>query len=107
MNISDDNVMATKPRKPVQGHAFPLRWPSGGATRRGVPGRTGPFATDEELEGEAWYPNVDDAGDATARVVDAGPDEDVEKIEFAILQAIACARTRIDIMTPYFLRTTG
>jgi cardiolipin synthase len=38
-----------------------------------------------------------------ARVIDSGPDEDLEKVEFAVLQAVACARTSIAVMTPYFL----
>ena len=33
----------------------------------------------------------------------SGPDQDVEKIEFCVLQAIACARESIYVMTPYFL----
>ncbi|MDB6102877.1 MAG: cardiolipin synthase, partial [Gammaproteobacteria bacterium] len=43
------------------------------------------------------------AGDSTARVVTSGPDNDLEKIEFMILQALGCARTSVRIMTPYFL----
>jgi len=36
-------------------------------------------------------------------VIDSGPDEDLEKVEFAVLQAVSCARDSIAIMTPYFL----
>ena len=61
------------------------------------------FATDEDLDGDAWFPSIANAGHAPARVIDSGPDEDLEKIEFAILQSIACARERIAVMTPYFL----
>jgi cardiolipin synthase len=38
-----------------------------------------------------------------ARVVTSGPDQDLEKIEFVILQALSCARSAVRIMTPYFL----
>jgi cardiolipin synthase A/B len=38
-----------------------------------------------------------------ARVITSGPDQDIEKIEFVILEAIACARSSVKIMTPYFL----
>ena len=61
------------------------------------------FATDEDLDGDAWFPDIDGPGDAPARVIDSGPDEDLEKIEFAVLQAVACARVSIAVMTPYFL----
>ena len=38
-----------------------------------------------------------------ARVILSGPDQDLEKIEFMILEAIACARQSIKVTTPYFL----
>ena len=102
MNISDNNVMATDPRTPVQDTHFRLDGPVVAQLIEAFL-QDWSFATEEELDGDAWFPALDTAGDATARVIDAGPDEDVEKIEFAVLQAVACARTRIDIMTPYFL----
>ena len=61
------------------------------------------FATDEELDAEPWFPEIEGTGDALARVIDSGPDEDMEKIEFAVLQAVACARESVCVMTPYFL----
>jgi cardiolipin synthase len=36
-------------------------------------------------------------------VVTSGPDQDLEKIELLVLEAIGCARHSIRIMTPYFL----
>ena len=38
-----------------------------------------------------------------SRVINSGPDEELEKVEFAVLQAISCARTSMAVMTPYFL----
>jgi cardiolipin synthase len=61
------------------------------------------FVTNEELTGDAWFPALSASGPAYARVVTSGPDRDVEKIEFAVLQAISCARENIQVMTPYFL----
>jgi cardiolipin synthase len=61
------------------------------------------FATGERLTGDTWFPVLAPAGDSTARVVTSGPDSDLEKIEFMILQALGCARTSVRIMTPYFL----
>ncbi len=51
----------------------------------------------------AWFPPLDDVGEAVARVIVSGPDEDLEKIEFMVLEAIACARQSIKVTTPYFL----
>lgn len=103
INIADENVMATRPAAPVQDTHFRLRGPAVGQLVEAF-AQDWLFATDEELDGEAWYPALAEIeGGVPARVVDSGPDADVEKIEFAMLQAIAVAQTRIVVMTPYFL----
>lgn len=56
--------------------------------------------------GEAWRfdaPPPPGPGDAAARVITSGPDRDIEKIEATMLQAVACARHSVLVMTPYFL----
>ena len=102
LNIADENVMATHPKEPVQDTHFKLQGPVVDQLTEAFV-QDWSFATDEELDGEAWFPDVAEDGHTPARVIDSGPDEDVEKIEFAILQAIACARQTIAVMTPYFL----
>ena len=102
MNIASENVMALKPRAPVQDTHFQVRGPV-------VAQLTDAFAQDwtfamrEELDGNAWFPPLEQAGGTTARVITSGPDQDIEKIEFVVLQAIACARESVSLMTPYFL----
>ena len=102
MNIADENVMASEPRKPVRDTHFKVTGPV-------VAQLVDAFAEDwafvagEKLDGPAWYPTLQPTGHAKARVVTSGPDQDVEKIEFCVLQAIACARSSIYVMTPYFL----
>jgi len=102
MNIADENVMATKPKAPVQDTHFHVEGPVAAQLAEAF-AEDWAFAADEDLEGEIWFPELQEAGSAAMRVVDSGPDRDIEKIEFAILQAVACARTSIAIMTPYFL----
>ena len=101
-NIADENVMATKPKDPVQDTHFRIVGPVVVQLSEAF-AQDWSFATDEDLDGDAWFPDIPSTGQITARVIDSGPDEDLEKIEFAILQAIACARERIAVMTPYFL----
>ena len=102
MNVGDGNVMATHPKKPVQDTHFQVRGPIVAQLMEDF-ALDWAFTTDEELLGDPWWPDIPEVGPVPARVVDSGPDEDVEKIEFAVLQAISCARTRIAVMTPYFL----
>jgi cardiolipin synthase A/B len=106
LNIGDENVLRDRPRHPVQdlhvafdgpvvaqlSEAFAVDWL---------------FITDEELAGDAWFPRLAPRGGGDARAVISGPDQDLEKIEFMILEAIACARQSIRIMTPYFLPDDG
>ena len=103
INIADQNVMATKPKTPVQDTHFRVEGPVVCQLMEAF-AQDWQFATNEDLDGEDWFPTLDPAPDGVAaRVIDSGPDEDIEKIEFAVLQAIACARDSIAIMTAYFL----
>ncbi|MEJ1975352.1 MAG: cardiolipin synthase [Acetobacteraceae bacterium] len=102
MNIASENVMALKPPAPVQDTHFRVRGPVVAQLTDAFT-QDWAFATDEDLEGEAWFPPIEAAGGTTARVITSGPDQDIEKIEFVVLQAIACARESVSLMTPYFL----
>ena len=106
MNIADENVRATHPRHPVRDLHFRLAGPVvGQLVEAFLDDWT--FATGEMVALEPWLPGPEAAGTGAmgvpARVIDSGPDEDIEKIEFSILQAVTCARRSIAIMTPYFL----
>jgi cardiolipin synthase A/B len=61
------------------------------------------FAANEDLQGDAWSPRIPSRPGKLGRVIDSGPDADLEKVEFAVLQAVSCARAGIGVMTPYFL----
>jgi cardiolipin synthase A/B len=102
LNIGAENLTRTHPRHPVFDTHFELKGPVV-SQLIDVFAADWQFATRERLSGDAWFPALRAAGDSTARVVTSGPDSDLEKIEFVILQALSCARTTIKIMTPYFL----
>ena len=106
MNIADNNVMAMHPKNPVQDVHFRIDGPVV-AQLVDAFAQDWSFVTDEDLEGDAWWPKIPPCINASpgplARVIDSGPDEDLEKLEFAMLEAVACARGSIAVMTPYFL----
>jgi cardiolipin synthase A/B len=102
LNIADENVLAGAPSHPVRDLHFRLE----GAVLAQLCEafvHDWRFSTGEVLDGEGWTPEANPAGEAVARVITSGPDEDLEKIEMIALQAIACAQNSIRIMTPYFL----
>ncbi len=65
------------------------------------------FTTGETLEGGAFFPPLKTAGEVLARGVPDGPDEDFETIRWLLLGALATARERVRIVTPYFLPDAG
>jgi cardiolipin synthase len=102
INIGRENVLAKQPPHPVRDTHFRLEGPV-------VEQLTEAFADDwlyetgEKLLDDAWFPDLAARGDAVARVITSGPDEDLEQIEFVILHAMSCARRSIRVATPYFL----
>ncbi len=61
------------------------------------------FTTGEALEGAAFFPPLRAAGPVLARGIPDGPDEDFETVRWMLLGALATARERVRIVTPYFL----
>ena len=102
LNIGGENVLADQPRHPVRDTHFRFEGPVVAQLVEAF-ADSWLYAAGENLAGEAWFPSLDEVGDAIGRVVLSGPDKDVEKIEFIILEAVSCARQSIRITTPYFL----
>jgi cardiolipin synthase len=102
LNIGAENLTRRKPAHPVFDTHFLFEGPVV-AQLIDVFAQDWQFSTGERLAGDIWFPQLNSAGDSMARVVTSGPDHDLEKIEFMILEAVACARSAIKIMTPYFL----
>jgi cardiolipin synthase A/B len=102
INIAAENVQAAKPRHPVLDTHFRLDGP---VVEQLVEAFADDwlFQTGERLLSDEWFPTLEPAGQAIARVVTSGPDEDLEQIEFVALHAISCARHSIRVVTPYFL----
>jgi cardiolipin synthase len=104
LNIGAENVIQQHPTHPVIDTQFRFDGPVV-AQLVEVFADDWSFATGEQIAGDRWFPEVRAApgGNSIARVVTSGPDQDLEKIEFMILEAVACARASVKIMTPYFL----
>jgi cardiolipin synthase len=65
------------------------------------------FATGETLDGGTFFPPQRGAGEVLARGITDGPDEDFETLRWLLLGALATARERVRIVTPYFLPDAG
>jgi cardiolipin synthase len=99
LNIGAENLLRSNPAHPVLDTHFLLAGPA-------VAQIIGTFADDwffttrERIVGEHWFPALTAVGDGVARAITSGPDQDLEKIELMILQAVGAARSTVKIMTP-------
>ncbi|GCE89732.1 phospholipase D [Komagataeibacter diospyri] len=102
LNIGEENVAAAHPRHPVSDTHFEVKGPVVHQLSEAF-ARDWAFTRGEELTADIYFPRQDSHGPSLSRVVTAGPDMDLEKIEYTMLQAFTLARRSIRIMTPYFL----
>lgn len=61
------------------------------------------FVTGELVEDPVFFPPLVPTGSSLARTVADGPDKEYRTLHLVILGALACARRRVLIMTPYFI----
>lgn len=61
------------------------------------------FTTGEVLEGTIWWPDLAQLGSILARGIASGPDADNDKLETILGAALSQARSRVRIVSPYFL----
>jgi cardiolipin synthase len=101
-NIREGHCLALQPTDPVQCLHFRLQGPVVAQLQR-VFAIDWAFVTGESLSGEDWFPDIPRAGTVWARGIEHGPDEDFERLSDLMAAALASARERVRIVTPYFL----
>jgi cardiolipin synthase len=102
LNIHAGNCLKQHPRYPVQDLHFRLSGPV--VTQlQSVFADDWAFCTGELLQGQPWFSIIEPEGPVLARGIPDGPDDDFETLRLTLLGAIACARSSVAIVTPYFL----
>ena len=61
------------------------------------------FVSGERHDNAKYFPALNPVGDALVRTVSDGPDKEFRKLHWIIMGALACARHKVQIMTPYFI----
>jgi cardiolipin synthase len=102
MNIRGGGVLADRPTSPTRDLHFRLDGPVVSHLADAF-AEDWAFTTGEVLIGPPWIREVDPAGPVVARGIPDGPDADFETIHQVILGAIACARSSVRVLTPYFV----
>lgn len=107
MNIREGHVLEDDPPYPVRDLHFQVDGPIVRALQS-VFADDWAFTTGERLSGDAWFPDdLESVGDVVARAIDDGPAERFGVMRWTFLAALACARERVRIATPYFLPEEG
>lgn len=102
MNIREGHVLGDRPRHPVQDLHFRVDGPVVSHLQEAF-ADDWHFCVGELLHGEDWFPRLNAMGSVAARGISDGPDEDFEILRLVILGALACAKSSIRLVTPYFL----
>lgn len=102
MNISASHWLSKQPAQPVQCLHFAVRGPVVTDLQRTF-AIDWAFTTGEALQDSPWFVANVPCGPVLARGVTDGPDADMDHMRQVILGALATARHRVRIVTPYFL----
>ncbi len=102
LNIREGHDLSLKPAHPIIDHHFRLEGPVV-AQLQEVFAEDWAFCCGEVLSGEKWFPRLEQAGEALARGITAGPDGDLDKRRLTLEGALASAQRSVCIVTPYFL----
>ncbi len=106
MNIREGHYPEVRPRHPIQDLHFRVEGPVVAHLQEAF-AEDWVFCSGELLQGERWFPPLEPAGVSPVRGIADGPDEDFEKLRLTLLGALACARSSVLIVTPYFLPDAG
>ena len=102
MNLRHGNVLAGKPKSPVQDLHFRVAGPVVTRLQEAF-ANDWAFTTGEIIDHEQWFPELKESGNVIARVIADGPDADYDKLRWTLLAALSEAQTSVQILTPYFL----
>jgi len=102
MNIRHGNVLAGHPRGAVQDLQFRVEGPLVTKLQETF-ANDWTFTTGEVLDGDLWFPELQESGNVITRVITDGPDADYDKLRLTLLAALVEAQTSVQILTPYFL----
>jgi len=102
MNISAGHWLSKQPVQPIQCLHFAVRGPVVSDLQRTF-AIDWAFTTGETLHGSPWFTALPPCGPVLACGVSDGPDADIDHMRLVMLGALATARSRVRIVTPYFL----
>jgi cardiolipin synthase len=102
INIGAENCASLRPDGHIDDIHFRVEGPAVRAIMAAF-AQDWDFTTQEVLDDPAWWPELPPVGATFVRGLSSGPDADLYKLETMLGAALSLARTRVRIVTPYFL----
>jgi cardiolipin synthase len=102
MNLRRSHLVATKQSHVEQDVHFELEGPVVEHLQEAVADDWA-FTTGETLMGDPWFPKLEASGPVNARAIPSDPGLEQDVLRWVIVGALGCARSRVRIVTPYFL----
>jgi cardiolipin synthase len=106
LNIREACLLALQPARPTLDLHFRVEGPVVAEMQRTLC-EDWEFTTGESLSGDRFFPPLELRGPVLARALADGPDSDHDPIRWHKLAAVARARERVRIVTPYFVPDPG
>jgi cardiolipin synthase A/B len=106
MNIRQGHRVVVNPAGPTRCLHFRLQGPVVADLQRAF-ATDWAFTTGENLAGAPWFVPLPPMGEVIARGIPDGPDADIDNVMEILLGALAVARHRIRVVTPYFVPDGG
>jgi cardiolipin synthase len=102
MNVGAENCRSLSPEDYIEDIQFRVEGPGARLLMEAF-ARDWVFTTEERLDDPCWWPKLEPRGPVFLRGLPSGPDADIYKLEMILGAALALARKRVRIVTPYFL----
>lgn len=102
MNIRQEHLLLSGAKHPIEDVHFRITGPVVAHLQKTFV-EDWEFSTRERLTGDRWFPKLTPTGEALARGIADGPDENFEKTRLVFEGGLACAQRSISIVSPYFL----
>lgn len=106
MNLADEYLGRSKEFGYWRDQMLRLEGPAMGGLQR-IFAEDWDFTTQEILKGAKYFPPQPQAGNSVVQILASGPDQEVNVIREVYMSAIATARERVWIATPYFIPDAG
>jgi cardiolipin synthase len=106
LNIREGNLLGERPKHPIRDIHARIEGPVVAHLQQAF-AEDWYFTTGQNLTGDRYFPALAPAGPVLARGIPDGPDEDFEVLRLTLLGALAVARERVRVVTPYFVPDTS